>query len=68
MNKVDRDIANLPDTTVSVKEKFGFDSNMVVPAYSVADAHVRLQAVRAAGCVRTAAVRPEPSDPDARLS
>ena len=26
MNKVDRDIANLPDTTVSVKEKFGFDS------------------------------------------
>ncbi|TIU86908.1 MAG: cobaltochelatase subunit CobS, partial [Mesorhizobium sp.] len=34
MNKVDRDIANLPDTTVSVKEKFGFDSKMVVPAYS----------------------------------
>jgi len=32
MNKVDRDIANLPDTTVSVKEKFGFDSPMVVPA------------------------------------
>jgi cobaltochelatase CobS len=40
MNKVDRDIANLPDTTVSVKETFGFDSNMVVPAYSVADPHV----------------------------
>src|SRR5690606_28474558 len=40
MNKVDRDIANLPDTTVSVKETFGFDSNMVVPAYSTADAHV----------------------------
>ena len=37
MNKVDRDIANLPDTTVSVKEKFGFDSKMVVPAYSAAD-------------------------------
>ena len=40
MNKVDRDIANLPDTTVSVKETFGFDSKMVVPAYSVADQHV----------------------------
>jgi cobaltochelatase CobS len=40
MNKVDRDIANLPDTTVSVKEKFGFDSPMVVPAYSEADPHV----------------------------
>src|ERR671910_553854 len=40
MNKVDRDIANLPDTTVSVKEKFGFESKMVVPAYSAADAHV----------------------------
>ena len=40
MNKVDRDIANLPDTTVSVKEKFGFESKMVVPAYSVADQHV----------------------------
>ena len=34
MNKVDRDIANLPDTTVSVKDTFGFDSKMVVPAYS----------------------------------
>jgi len=40
MNKVDRDIANLPDTTVSVKEKFGFDSKMVVPAYSAATEHV----------------------------
>lgn len=40
MNKVDRDIANLPDTTVAVKETFGFDSDMVVPAYSVADPHV----------------------------
>ena len=40
MNKVDRDIANLPDTTVSVKETFGFESRMVVPAYSVADSHV----------------------------
>ena len=40
MNKMERDIANLPDTTVSVKEKFGFDSKMVVPAYSTADSHV----------------------------
>lgn len=40
MNKVDRDIANLPDTTVSVKDTFGFDSTMVVPAYSVATEHV----------------------------
>ncbi len=40
MNKVDRDIANLPDTTVSVKETFGFDTNMVVPAYSAPSEHV----------------------------
>jgi cobaltochelatase CobS len=40
MNKVDRDIANLPDTTVSVEETFGIKSSMVVPAYSVADTHV----------------------------
>ncbi|HWL82088.1 MAG TPA: cobaltochelatase subunit CobS [Roseomonas sp.] len=40
MNKVDRDIANLPDTTVSVKEKFGFESSMLVPAYSAATEHV----------------------------
>ena len=40
MNKVDRDIANLPDTTVSVKDTFGFESTMVVPAYSAASEHV----------------------------
>jgi cobaltochelatase CobS len=40
MNKVDRDIANLPDTTVSAKEKFGFDTKMVVPAYSTPSEHV----------------------------
>ncbi|MCB1381985.1 MAG: cobaltochelatase subunit CobS, partial [Notoacmeibacter sp.] len=34
MNMVDRDIANLPDTTVPVKETFGFSSDMVVPAFS----------------------------------
>jgi cobaltochelatase CobS len=40
MNKHDRDIANLPDTTVSVKDTFGFESSMVVPAYSAANEHV----------------------------
>ena len=40
MNKVDRDITNLPDTTVSVKDTFGFDSKMVVPAYSASSEHV----------------------------
>ena len=40
MNKVDRDIANLPDTTVSVKDTFGFESSMVVPAYSTPGEHV----------------------------
>ena len=37
---VDRDIANLPDTTVSVKDTFGFSSDMVVPAFSQADPNV----------------------------
>ena len=32
MNKIDRDIAKLPDTTISVKDVFGFDSKMVVAA------------------------------------
>ena len=40
MNKIDRDIANLPDTTVSVKETFGFESDMVIPAYREPDAQV----------------------------
>ena len=40
MSKIDLDITNLPDTTVSVKEKFGFESKMVVPAYSAATEHV----------------------------
>ena len=40
MNKVDRDIANLPDTTVSVMDTFGFESKMVVPAYSATSEHV----------------------------
>ncbi|WP_187969252.1 cobaltochelatase subunit CobS [Aquibium microcysteis] len=40
MNKIDRDISNLPDTTVSVKDVFGFESRMIVPAYSASDPHV----------------------------
>src|SRR5690606_12071724 len=40
MNKIDRDIANLPDTTVSVRETFGFEVELVVPAYSAPDPHV----------------------------
>ncbi|RLQ88636.1 cobaltochelatase subunit CobS [Notoacmeibacter ruber] len=30
----------LPDTSVSVRETFGIDSDMIVPAYSQADSHV----------------------------
>jgi len=40
MNKVERDIANLPDTKLSVESVFGFKSKMVVPAYSAPDQHV----------------------------
>ena len=40
MNKVERDIANLPDTTVSAKDAFGFETDMVIPAYSVRDDQV----------------------------
>ena len=40
MSTADRDIALLPDTTVSVSQAFGLDTDMVVPAYSVATAHV----------------------------
>ena len=32
--------ANLPDMKVSVRQVFGIDSNMEVPAYSEPDAHV----------------------------
>ncbi|WP_114389727.1 cobaltochelatase subunit CobS [Notoacmeibacter marinus] len=34
------DKPSLPDTSVSVRETFGIDSDMVVPAYSEADPHV----------------------------
>ncbi len=40
MNKIDLDISNLPDTTVSVREAFDIDSDLMVPAFSQADAYV----------------------------
>jgi cobaltochelatase CobS len=40
MSKVDLDITNMPDTTVSVREVFGIVSDMIVPAYSKKDPHV----------------------------
>lgn len=40
MSKIDVDIAKLPDTTVSVREVFGIESDISVPAYREADAHV----------------------------
>lgn len=40
MSKTDLDITNLPDTTVSVREVFGIDTDLRVPAYSQGDAYV----------------------------
>jgi len=40
MNKMELDIANMPDTTVDVREVFRIDVDMQVPAYSEADAYV----------------------------
>lgn len=40
MNKIDIDILNLPDTTISVREVFGIDSDTRVPAYLRPEAHV----------------------------
>jgi cobaltochelatase CobS len=40
MNKVEKDIANLPDITISAKEVFGIDTDMIIPAYSTPDPHV----------------------------
>ncbi|MGO7201109.1 cobaltochelatase subunit CobS, partial [Rhizobium ruizarguesonis] len=40
MSKIDLDISELPDTTVSVREAFGIDSDIRVPAYSKGDAYV----------------------------
>ena len=40
MTKMDLDIVKLPDAKVSVREVFGIDSDIGVPAYSEPDAHV----------------------------
>lgn len=40
MSKIDLDITNLPDTTVSVRDVFGIDTELRVPAYSQGDAYV----------------------------
>ncbi|MCQ8783872.1 cobaltochelatase subunit CobS [Mangrovibrevibacter kandeliae] len=40
MNAAVQDVAGLPDTTISVRETFGFDSNLTVPAFSESDPHV----------------------------
>src|SRR5262245_25387614 len=40
MTAATQEIANLPDMKVSIRQLFGFDSDMEVPAYSEADAHV----------------------------
>ena len=38
MTAATQEIANLPDMKVSIRQLFGFDSDMEVPAYSEADA------------------------------
>ncbi|NJR14008.1 MAG: cobaltochelatase subunit CobS [Phyllobacteriaceae bacterium] len=40
MNKHDREMMNMPDVTVRVADLFGFDSKMIVPAYSERTEHV----------------------------
>jgi cobaltochelatase CobS len=40
MSKIDLDITNLPDTTVNVREAFGIDIDLSVPAYSALESHV----------------------------
>ena len=40
MSAAELEVAGLPDAIVSVRETFGFDSDLKVPAYSVADPHV----------------------------
>lgn len=40
MSKIDLDYSNLPDTTVSVRETFGLDVDLQVPAYSADDPYV----------------------------
>ena len=40
MSKIDLDISEIPDTTVSVRDVFGIDSDIRVPAYSKGGAYV----------------------------
>ncbi len=40
MTRHEREIANLPDTSVDVEKTFGFKSGIKVPAYTVPDAYV----------------------------
>ena len=40
MNKMELDIANMPDTQADVRDVFGIDVDMQVPAYTDADAYV----------------------------
>ena len=40
MSKIDLDITNLPDTTVNVREVFGIDSDITVPAFKERDSYV----------------------------
>ena len=40
MNKIELDIANLPDSSADVRKTFGIDVDMQVPAYAEADAYV----------------------------
>ena len=40
MSAPNEDAAPLPDTTISVRDTFGFESDLTVPAFSTADPHV----------------------------
>ena len=37
MTAATQEVASLPDMKVSIRQLFGFDSDMAVPAYSEAD-------------------------------
>ena len=40
MSAAEQEVAGLPDATISVRETFGFDSDLTVPAFSETDPHV----------------------------
>ncbi len=40
MSETEKSVAGLPDRMVSVKETFGFESDLMVPAYATAEDHV----------------------------